>query len=60
MTKKQAYEEALKASRVANRIWRMADGEEKPEYIIEELKFKADEAEAARQAAFKAYMESDE
>lgn len=60
MTKKQAYEEAVKASHEANRVWRMADSEEKPESAIVELKRKADEAQAARQAAFKAYVESDE
>lgn len=38
----------------------MADSEEKPESVIVELKRKADEAQAARQAAFKAYIESDE
>lgn len=38
----------------------MADSEQKPESVIIELKLKADEAQAARQAAFKAYVESNE
>ena len=60
MTKKEQHQAAKDKADQARRLWRMADGEGKPESVILELKQRADEAYLAQHRAFNEYMNSDE
>lgn len=60
MTKKEQHKAAKDKADQARRLWRIADGEGKPESVIVELKQRADDAYLAQRHAFSEYMNSDE